>query len=138
MRVFSHTFLIHTGITNKLLDGIPQGEKKIPVSSFVASVKRNQFDATGKPKLLHRTLKAAVSDVSKSFRTHLWGDPNLDASGQISLSLQWQIRGYKAVDPPMKHQKAIPTKLVFHIYKKKYSHLSTSIKQLIAGDFYLA
>ena len=35
----------------------------------------------------------------------------------------------------MKHQKAIPAKLVFHIYKKQHSHLIKVIVQLIAGDF---
>ena len=63
---------------------------------------------------------------------HLRGEPNLDASGQKSICLKRQLRGYKYVEPPTKHQKAIPAKLVLHIYKKKYSHLSTAITQLIA------
>ena len=61
------TLLTYTGIANKLLDGILQGEKTIMVSSFAASVQRNYFCATRKPKLLYRTVKAAVLDVSTSF-----------------------------------------------------------------------
>ena len=109
------TFLTHTGITIKFLDGIPQGEKTILVSSFAESVQRNQFGATHKPKLLRRTVKSAVSDVSTSFRTHLWVDLTLGASGKSPLSLQRQLQGYKYVDLPTKHQKAIPAKLVLHI-----------------------
>ena len=131
-----YTFLTHTGVTNKFLNRLPQGEKKIMVASFAASVQRNQFGATRKPKLLHGTVKAAVLGLSTSFRTHLWGEPTLDVSGQRSLGLQQQLRGYKSVDPPTKHQKAILAKLVFHIYKKKYSHLSTAIRKLISGEFF--
>ena len=40
------------------------------------------------------------------------------------------------MDTLTKNQKAIPENLVFHIYKKKYSHLSTAIGQLIAGAFF--
>ena len=107
------------------------------MSSFAESVQRNQFGAIKKYKLLHRTVKAAILDVYASFRTHLWCYPTLDASGKISVVLKQQLRGYKSVDPPTKHQKAIPGKLVFHIYKKQHSHLSTTIGQLIAGDFFL-
>ena len=67
---------------------------------------------------------------------HLRGNPTLEALGQISLILQTQIQGYKSLDPPKKHQKSIQTKLVFHIYKKHYSHLSTAIGKLIVGAFF--
>ena len=40
------TLLKHSGITDKFLGGIPQEQKTILVSSFAASVRRNQF---GKP-----------------------------------------------------------------------------------------
>ena len=40
------------------------------------------------------------------------------------------------MDPPTKHQKSIPDKLVFHIYNKKYSHLITAIMKLVAGYFF--
>ena len=119
------------------MDGIPLGDKTILVSPFAASVQRNQFGATSKSKLLHVTVKAAVSDVSASFRTHLWGDLILDESGQRSLILQKHLRGYNSVDLPTKHQNSISAKLVFHIYKKQHSHLSTAIVQLISGAFFL-
>ena len=118
------------------LDIILQGEKTIMVSSFTSLVQTNHFGATRKLKLLHGTIKSAVLDISMSFQKHLWGNPILDASGKSSLSLQWYLWGYKAVDPPTKHQKDIPVKVVFHTYRKKYSHLSTSIRQMIAGAFF--
>ena len=93
------TFLTHTGITNKFLDGIQKGENTILVSSFKASVWRNQFSAARKTKLLHGTIKATVLDISPSLRKHLQGKPTLDASGQISLRLPRQLRNYKYVDP---------------------------------------
>ena len=56
------------------------------------------------------------------------------SSGQTSLLLQIQLRGYKSLDPTMKHQKAIPENLVLHIYKRTNTHLTTSIDQLVAGE----
>ena len=121
----------HTFIKNKFMNLIPQGNKTILVSSLAASVQRNQCGATNKSKHLHRNVKAAVSDVSSSFQAHLRVNPTLDASGQRSLILQRKLWGYKSVIPPTKHHKATPAKLVFHIYRKKQSHLSTSIRQII-------
>ena len=71
-----------------------------------------------------------------SFRTHLRGDPTLYTSGKKFIILQQQLQGYKAVDPPAKNQKTIASKLVLHIYKKQYTHLSTSIRQMIAVAFF--
>ena len=127
------TFLTHAGVKGEFLEGIPQGDKTTMVSSFTTLVWRNKFNTTNKSKLLHVTVKGAVLDVSESFRMALWVNLTLDASGQKYLILQRQIWGYKSVDPTTKHHKDIPTKLVFHIYRKQKSHLSTVIRQLIVG-----
>ena len=110
---------------------IPQGNKTIMVSSLAASVRRIQFGATNKSKNLHRNIQDSVPDVSLSFQAHLMVNPILDALGQRSLILKRKLWGYKSVSPPTKHQKATPAKLVFHIYRKQKSHLSTSIGQII-------
>ena len=52
-----------------------------------------------------------------------------------SLILQPQLKGYKTLDPPIKHQKAIPAKLVLHIYKRTGTHLNTAIGQVTTGAF---
>ena len=67
---------------------------------------------------------------------HPQSNPTLYSSGQISLLLQRQLRGYKTLDPTTKHHKAIPENLVFYIYKRANTHLNTSIVQLIAGAFF--
>ena len=63
------------------------------MSSFAASLQRNQFGTTRKKILLHIIVKSAILDVSESFQTHLWSDPTLEASGQKYLLLQKQLRG---------------------------------------------
>ena len=55
-----------------------------------------------------------------------------------TLTLTETTNGIKTMDPTMKHQKAIPAKLVLQIYKRTNTHLNTAISQLIAGAFYLA
>ena len=118
------------------MGGTPQAQETILVSSFAASVQRNQFVTTRKHILLHRTVKSSILDVFAFFRTHLRSDPNLDSSGQKSLILQRQLKGYKTLYPLTKHQKAIPEKLVLHIYKQTDTHMNTVIGQLIAGAFF--
>ena len=107
------------------------------MTSFSASVRKNQSGITRKQILLHGTVKSAISDVSMSFQTHLRSDPTLESSGQTSLIIQRQLRGCKTLDPPTRHQKAIPANLVLHIYKQTNTHMNTAIGQLIAGSFFL-
>ena len=106
------------------------------MSSFAASVRRNLFGTTRKQILLLGTVKSVILDVSAPFWTHLWSDLTLESSGQTSLLLQRQLRGYKTLDPTTKHQKATPAKLPPHIYKRTNTHLNTAIGQLIAGTFF--
>ena len=83
-------------------------------------MRRNHFGTEKKPTLLYRTIRYAISDVYVSFHMHLQRDLILEYSGQIYLILQRQLRSYNYLDPPTKKSKAIPAKLVPHIYKKKY------------------
>ena len=47
-----------------------------------------------------------------------------------------QLWGYRSLEPPNKHQKAILDKLVIHIYNEKHYQLITTNSQLIAVDFF--
>ena len=105
------------------------------MSLFPASVQINLFVTTNQSKLLHVTVKAAVLDVYAPFRTHLQGYLTLDASGGEKYPTA-ETTGLKISGPPTKHQKAILAKLVFHIYRKQHSHLSTAIGKIIAGEFF--
>ena len=51
------TPLKHSLIADKLLGEIPQKQRTILVSSFAASVQRNQFGTTRKKIILHGTVK---------------------------------------------------------------------------------
>ena len=97
-------------------------------------MQRNQFGITKKSKLLHRTVKFVVSDISASFQTALWSDPTLDASGKIPYPIE-STTELQIIGLPNNHQKVIPENLVLYIYRKHNSHLSTSIGQLVAGSF---
>ena len=45
-------------------------------------------------------------------------------------------QGLQNARPTKKNQKAIPAKLVLHIYKRTDTHLNTAIGQLTAGEFF--
>ena len=128
--------LKHSSTTNAFLGGGYTIAEEILVSSFAASVQRNQFGTTRKQILLHGTIKSAILDVSASFRKHLRRDPTLEASGQTSLLLQIQLREYKTLEPTTKHQISITAKLILHIYRRTNTHLNTAIGQLVAGAFF--
>ena len=130
------TFFKHSGIADEFLGGIPQEKRTILVLSFFASLRRNQFVTTRKQILLHRTVKSAIIDVLAYVWEHLSSDPDLESSGQTALLLQQQLRGYKTLEPTTKHQKATPSKLVPHIYKRTNTHLNTAIGRLIANEFF--
>ena len=104
--------------------------------SFAASVRQNHFGKTRKQILLHGTINSAISDVYASIWTHLRSNRTLDSSGRKSLILQQQLRGCKTLDSTIKHHKAIPEKLILHIYKRTDTHLNTDIGQLITGAFF--
>ena len=106
------------------------------MSSFAASLRRNQFGKTRKQILLHGTVNSTISDVSASFRTHPRSNPKLEALGQTSFLLKRQLQGYKTLDPTTKRQKYIPKNPVLHIYRQTNTNLNTAIVQLIAGAFF--
>ena len=76
------TFPKNSVIADKFLGGIPQEQMTIRVSSFAASVQRNQFGTTRKQIFLHGTVKSDILDVSAFFWVYLWSDPTLEFSGQ--------------------------------------------------------
>ena len=83
--------------------GSKNGSRKILVSSFAAYVQRKQFGTTNKTKLLHGTLKAAISNVTEFFQKNLQSDPTLYSSEQKSLILQRKLTDYKSLYPSNKH-----------------------------------
>ena len=106
------------------------------MSSFSASVWIHDFDTIKKQTLLHGTVKSTISDVSTLFCMHPQIDLTLESSGHKPLILHRELRGYKYLYSPTKHQKYIPAKLVLCIYKHTNTHINTAIGQLIAGAFF--
>ena len=109
---------------------------KTILSSLTASVQRNQFGTTRKQILLNTTVKSAISDVYLSFLTRIWSDSTLDSLGKTFLILQWQLRGYESLDPPMKHEIYIPAKPELYIYNKTNTHVNIEIGKLLTGAFF--
>ena len=132
----SHSSNIQTLQKNSWGDPIkPEVNPCVIIRRLIAKkpVRHNQVKI-----LLHGTVNSAISDVSASFQTHLWSNLTLESSGQKSLLLNRQLRGYTNLDPTTKHQKYIPANLVLHIYKRTNTHMNTATGQLIAGAFFWA
>ena len=103
----------------------------------MASLQKKQFSTTKKVNLIHRTVKKSLLYVYMSFRVSICIDPTLCIFDHNYPILQKQLRGYKKVYPPTKHQKSILVKLVLHIYRKHNFHFITSTVKLVTWYFLL-
>ena len=93
-------FLASVGIRDFWIDGVPQQVRPLLVGRFLAALRRNQFGKKVQQKLLYSTLKGALSAVRTEFRQNMKPDPAVDGSGNMSVFIQRQLRGYEDVDPP--------------------------------------
>ena len=57
-------------------------------------------------------------------------DPRLDASGNISILITWQTKGYKNADPAIQHEKALPVSFYCYLYRSTVTHFDHGIANL--------
>ena len=80
-------------------------------------------------------VKAALYGVPAYFRMDLWNDPDLDISGQTSLTLQKKYEYTRQLNHKPKNIR--PTaRLFYHIYRKQNFHLNKASRQIITGAIF--
>ena len=100
-------FLEELVIEDEFLDGHTHTQRTLLISAFASSCRRNMHGKYTKQLLTGNTVKATVTHVRATFRSHFRPDPSLDSDGRPSLFLQRQIRGYIDRDPMPNQQRAL-------------------------------
>ena len=124
-------FLERSGIEDEFLDHFAPDEKLLLLSAFATSVRDNEDSRTNKVRLHVTTVRAAISNVCSTFRSHLRRNPILEPGGEQSLVIKRQIRGYVNDDPAQKHQKSLPMGVI----KKLYGNTATNLTFLHAAFY---
>lgn len=101
-------YLTKCNISNLFMDGFSPGEKLSLISGFAGSKRRNKFGSSKKLKLAGVTAKATLNSLRSTFRSNFRPNAFLEDSGENSIALTRQIRGYIQQDPATKHQKCLP------------------------------
>ena len=96
-------FLACCGIQDKFLDTFEHNARISILSTFAASVRRNEHGKTGLSTLSGKTVRSTLHNVCPKFRTNLRRSPNLENDDRPSLLLKRQIDGYISHDPAPKH-----------------------------------
>lgn len=60
------------------------------------------------------TVATTLNNVSTTFRQFSFRNPTLDADGSKSILISRQLKGYRKVDPAIRHQLALP----LHVFRK--------------------
>ena len=85
---------------------------------------------------MSKTVRAAVDNISQTFREFDHGDPRLNESGQTSRLLLQQFKGYKEEDPDEKQEKAIPFSVIRQMHKRAKDELERAIAFLCTGAMF--
>ena len=124
------------GINNRFLDGLKHFQKAGILSAFCESVQRNENGKRNLERLAGDTVKATLANVCSTIRSNFWDNPALDDKGAFSLTLKKQIHNYKQIDPPTKHQKALPTIVFKKIWRNRSSKKNVALAELITGALF--
>lgn len=126
------------GISDPLLNGITLSQQNQLLCGFAESVRRNQSGKSKRTVLRVLTVRAAIGSVCATFRQHFRDDPSLDKAGRPLLTLKRQLQAYTNEDPPEKHQKALPIRVLKALARNNTSERNTAIFELITGVFFFA
>ena len=129
-------FLSAVGIEDEFLSEHTQQQRTIILSVFAGSCRRNQHGTRNQQLLTGKTVKATVTHVRSTFRSHFRPDPSLDADGKPSIYLQRQLRGYTDANPMPNQQRALPLSVFRRLYHNRTTPLDEALGQLANGAFF--
>ena len=126
------------GLNDPFLDSFQHREKNLILSAFGESVRNNEYGKRSLSILRSGTVKAAISDIRTTFRSHFRDDPGVDPDGQPNIGIRRQTDGYTNEDPAEKHKKALPVRVFKYLNEKHQCHFDEAIGQLTTTAFFFA
>ena len=115
-------FLYNCGLfDDPYLEGFSIEERHRLLTAFAQSVRECTYSKSSKgyDNLVAGTCFAALDDVSKAFMATGRRNPQLDRDGNKAFLLRRLYKGYKNLDPGVKHQKAIPFQILEDMCKQR-------------------
>ncbi len=84
------------------------------------------------------TVKAALGNISQTFRANECPDPFKGQDGQLHYLLQHQLKAYEKLDPKAKGQKAVPASVIRKVIESASTPLDEHIADLIGAAYFFA
>ena len=130
------SFLKQSQLGNCFLEGKTKQERVGIVAAFAVALRHNHFGKTSLPSLRGDTVRAAIDQVGKTFRTHGHTDPSHDAIGQRHLMISRLLQGYVDKDPPQTRQPALPLAVFRKLHTQSNSDLDKAVANLACGALF--
>ena len=89
-------------------------------------------------QVIASTAKTTLDHVAATFVSSARQDPTLDTRGHRHEHLRRQVSAYRRVDPPVKHQKAIPPVVFRYVINNAHHPRAQARGQLLAGALFFA
>ena len=107
------TYLTSIGLGDEpFLCALSPPERLRIICAFAQAIRDARYSPTRFSVLTAGVVKATISDVAATFRTHDRPDPRLDPDGKVAFILQRQLRGYSNTDPGEKPQQALSADVI--------------------------
>ena len=123
-------FLSDNGIQDEWLTDYSQQQRTYLISAFAGACRQNLYGKTNKDGLQGKTVKATITNVRSTFRSHLQPDPALDPDKKMSLFLVRQMSGYIDADSLEKQEKALPVSVFRKLLENKFTPMDIAQSEL--------
>ncbi len=88
--------------------------------------------------LVASTVSSTIQYLCSTFRENGYPNPTLNEDGQFAFILQRELRPFKNLNPPDKHQAAVPMSVISAINKRNSSELKRATAQLTTLGIFFA
>ena len=127
------------GIKNDdFLDNFSREQRHSLIRAFALAVREARFLRSTHDPLVASTVSGTIQYLCSTFRENGYPNPTLDEDGQFAFILQRELRLFKNLDPPDKHQAAVPMSVISAINKQNSSELERVTAQLTTLGIFFA
>jgi hypothetical protein len=105
---------------------------------FSLAVREARFPRSAHDPLVASTVSGTIQYLCLTFRENGYPNPTLDGDGQFAFILQRELRLFKKLNPPDKHQAAVPMSVISAINKRNSSELERATAQLTTIGIFFA
>jgi hypothetical protein len=124
--------------SNDFLENFSREQRHSLIGAFALAVREARFSRSAHDPLVASTVSGTIQCLCSTFRENGYPNPTLDEDGQFAFILQRELRSFKNLDPPEKHQAAVPMSVISAINKRNSSELEQATAQLVTLGIFFA